>query len=113
MPKTTAAAIEAAKPQSPTTVTIDLETPIIRGDQKIERISLRKPSAGEIRGVALADLIKSDVAALHVVLPRITQPTLAAHEVSQLDLVDLAAIAGEVVGFFMTKADRAALSPAG
>lgn len=113
MSKSTAAAIESAKPQTSTTASVTLETPIIRGDQTIDRITLRKPAAGELRGVALADLIKSDVAALHVVLPRITQPTLAAHEVSQLDLVDLAAIAGEVVGFFMTKADRAALSPAG
>ena len=112
MSKTDATAIEAAKPQSPTTASITLETPIIRGDQKIERVTLRKPAAGELRGVALADLIKSDVAALHVVLPQITSPTLTAHEVGQLDLVDLAAIAGEVVGFFMTKADRAALSPA-
>lgn len=113
MSKTTAAAIEAATPPSPSTVSVTLETPIVRGETKIDRITLRKPAAGELRGVALADLIKSDVAALHVVLPRITQPTLAAHEVSQLDLVDLAAIAGEVVGFFMTKADRAVLSPAG
>jgi len=112
MSKTDAAAIETAKPQSPTTASITLETPILRGDQKIERVTLRKPAAGELRGVSIADLIKSDVAALHVVLPRITNPTLTAHEVGQLDLVDLAAFAGEVVGFFMTKADRAALFPA-
>jgi len=112
MSKTDTTAIEAAKPQSPATASITLETPILRGDQKIERVTLRKPAAGELRGVSIADLIKSDVAALHVVLPRITSPTLTAHEVAQLDLVDLAAFAGEVVGFFMSKADRATLFPA-
>ncbi|RPE74633.1 phage tail assembly protein [Vulcaniibacterium tengchongense] len=104
-------AIEAAKPQQPVTATVTLETPLVRGDQKIERITLRKPTAGELRGVAIADLIRSDVAALHVVLPRITSPTLTSHDVGQLDLPDLAALASEVVGFFMTRADRAALSP--
>ena len=111
MSKTEAAAIEAAKPQSPGTVTIALDTPIVRGEQTIDRVTLRKPASGELRGVALADLIKSDVAALHVVLPRITIPTLTSHDVGQLDLVDFAALAGEVVGFFMSKADRAALFP--
>ncbi|MFK3649294.1 phage tail assembly protein [Lysobacter enzymogenes] len=92
------------------TTVITLETPLVRGEQKIEKVTLRKPAAGELRGIALADLLKVDVAALHVVLPRITNPTLTAHDVSQLDLPDLMAIGSEVVGFFLPKADRAALS---
>ncbi|UOF16453.1 phage tail assembly protein [Lysobacter capsici] len=92
------------------TTEITLETPIVRGEQRIERITLRKPAAGELRGIALAELLKLDVAALHVVLPRITNPTLTAHDVGQLDLPDLMTIGSEVVGFFLPKADRAALS---
>ncbi|MFC3549447.1 phage tail assembly protein [Lysobacter cavernae] len=103
-------AIEAAKPQLPTTATITLDTPIVRGEQKIESITLRKPTAGELRGIALADLLKLDVGALHVLLPRITAPTLTAQDVGQLDLVDLVAIGSEIVSFFMSRADRAALS---
>jgi len=104
-------AIDAAKPQIPTYASIKLDVPLIRGDQKIEAITLRKPAAGELRGVALADLIRCDVSALHTVLPRITSPTLTPHDVGQLDLSDLAAIGGEIVSFFMSKADRAVLSP--
>ncbi|MCL6620435.1 MAG: phage tail assembly protein [Thermomonas hydrothermalis] len=93
---------------------VTLETPIQRGDQAIAAVSLRKPTAGELRGIALADLLRLDVAALMALLPRITTPALTTHDVAQLDLADLTAIGTEVLGFFMTQADRAALpsSPA-
>ena len=91
--------------------TITLETPLKRGDQSIDSITLRKPAAGELRGVALADLLRLDVAALITVLPRITTPTLTAQDVGQLDLVDLTALGGELLGFFVSKADREAISP--
>lgn len=97
---------ESAKPG-----TVTLETPIKRGDQEITALSLRKPASGELRGIALADLLRLDVAALITVLPRITSPTLTAHEASQLDLVDLTALGTEVLGFFVSKADKAAISP--
>lgn len=89
--------------------TITLETPITRGEQTITSIALRKPAAGELRGVALADLLRLDVAALITVLPRITSPTLTPQDVQQLDLVDLTALGTELLGFFMSKADKASL----
>lgn len=92
-------------PAAPGSIT--LETPLQRGDQTITSIALRKPAAGELRGVALADLLRLDVQALITVLPRITTPTLTAQDVSNLDLVDLTAIGTEVLGFFMSKADKA------
>lgn len=96
-----------AAPTAPNTIT--LETPLGRGDTPITSVSLRKPAAGELRGIALADLLRLDVSALITVLPRITTPTLTAHDVGQLDLVDLTAIGTEVLGFFMSKADKANL----
>lgn len=89
--------------------TITLETPIKRGDQTITAVTLRKPASGELRGVALADLLRLDVAALITVLPRITAPALTTQDAQQLDLVDLTALGTEVLGFFMSKADRALL----
>jgi hypothetical protein len=111
MSPNTAEAIQAATPDHPASAVITLETPILRGEQKIEKVALRKPVAGELRGIALADLMKLDVAALHVLLPRITAPTLTQQDVTQMDLVDLVAIGSEIVGFFFSKADRALLSP--
>lgn len=95
------------QPTAPASIT--LETPLQRGDQTIDSIALRKPAAGELRGIALADLLRLDVAALIAVLPRITSPTLTPQDVQQLDLVDLTALGTEVLGFFMSKADRANL----
>ena len=93
---------------TPAPGTITLETPLKRGDQTITAVNLRKPAAGELRGVALADLLRLDVAALITVLPRITSPTLTPQDVSGLDLVDLTALGTGVLGFFMSKADREA-----
>lgn len=107
-PKTDIPADATAQPR---TATLTLETPIVRGEQRIESITLRKPAAGELRGLALADLLRSDVSALQTLLPRISTPTLTAADAAALDLPDLAAIAGEVLGFFMSRADKAALSP--
>lgn len=100
-----------ANKQGPAPGAITLETPIPRGDTPITAITLRKPAAGELRGIALADLLRLDVAALITVLPRITSPTLTVHDVQQLDLVDLTALGTEVLGFFMSKADKANLPP--
>lgn len=94
-------------PAAPASIT--LESPIQRGERTIDSIALRKPAAGELRGIALADLLRLDVAALIAVLPRITSPTLTPQDVQQLDLVDLTALGTEVLGFFMSKADRANL----
>lgn len=92
-------------------VTVNLDTPIVRGEQKIEQVVLRKPLAGELRGVALADLLRMDVGALQTVLPRITAPTLTTHDVQTMELPDLLQLGAELAGFFLTKADRAALYP--
>jgi len=83
-----------------------LETPIRRGDQVISSLTLRKPDAGTLRGIKLADLLQMDVGALTTLLPRISTPTLTAADAAKLDPVDLVAIATEVGNFFLTKAQR-------
>lgn len=95
---------QAVTPVAPTTITLD--SPIVRGEQTIDKVQLRKPAAGELRGVALSDLLQMDVAALQTVLPRITSPILTAHDVAQLDPADLVQLAGGVVGFLLPKAAR-------
>lgn len=107
MSKTEAAPAAPSRAQA----TVTLDTPIVRGEQKIEQVVLRKPLAGELRGVALADLLRMDVSALQTVLPRITVPTLTTHDVQTMELPDLLQLGAEMAGFFLTKADRAALYP--
>jgi hypothetical protein len=86
--------------------TITLESPLKRGEQTISTITVRKPGAGELRGLKLTDLLQMDVAALQTLLPRVTQPALTTADVAALDLVDLLELGSEVVGFFMSRADR-------
>lgn len=63
-------------------------------------ISLRKPKSGELRGLAISDLIRMDVGALITLIPRISSPALTKEEVEALDPSCLADIGIEVTGFF-------------
>lgn len=84
-------------------MTIPLETPILRGETSIAAITLRKPAAGELRGVVLSDLIRMESTAVMTVLPRITDPALTAPEVASMDPADLMACAMEISSFLLPK----------
>lgn len=90
----------------PTTTDIPLEQPIKRGEQTISTIQVRKPGSGELRGCSLVDLMRMDVTALHVVLPRITTPTLTQHDVSKLDPADLTQLGTAVTNFLLPKSAK-------
>lgn len=89
--------------------TITLATPIKRGDTAIEALRLRKPNAGEMRGLSLTDLTNCEVGAVLTLLPRISEPTLTRPECDQLDPVDLMEVAGQVRLFLMSSAERASV----
>lgn len=78
---------------------VTLDTPVKRGDTLISEIRITKPNAGTLRGVGLAAVANADVDALLVVLPRMTYPNLTKEECARLELPDLVALAGKVVGF--------------
>lgn len=85
---------------------ITLDEPLKRGDQTITAITLRKPAAGELRGIALTDLLQLDVMALQKVLPRISSPTLTEQDVMKMDPADLVQLGGAVAGFLLPKAAK-------
>jgi hypothetical protein len=95
-----------------TTATITLEEPIQRGMTTIAEVVVRKPKSGELRGTQLVNLLHMDVAALEIVLPRITQPNLTKAEVANLDPADLTQFGVEVSGFLLTRASREGFQPA-
>ncbi|EGT4307448.1 phage tail assembly protein [Cronobacter sakazakii] len=78
---------------------VTLEKPVKRSEQEITEITLIKPNAGTLRGVSLAAVASSEVDALIKVLPRMTYPSLTEQEVAALELPDMVALAGKVVGF--------------
>jgi len=92
--------------------TITLENPIQRGSETITSVMVRKPKSGELRGTQLVNLMNMDVAALEIVLPRITVPTLTRHDVSNLDPSDLTQLGMEVTGFLLTRQAKAEFQPA-
>ncbi|EOL8946129.1 phage tail assembly protein [Cronobacter dublinensis] len=79
--------------------TVTLVNPVKRGEQEISTITVIKPNAGTLHGVGLAALATCEVDALIKVLPRMTYPNLTEQEVIALELPDLMALAGKVVGF--------------
>lgn len=94
-----------------TTEIVTLDTPIARGDTKIESVTLRKPNSGELRGIALTDLLRMDVDSLAVVVPRISSPTLTKQDVHSMDPADLTQIGSKVSGFLLQKDKLSELSP--
>ncbi len=96
-----AALADAVAQRDPNTVTLD--TPIKRGNGFITEVTLRKPNAGELRGVSLAELLQMKVDALQTVLPRITNPILHKQDMATLDPADLVNMGTVVVGFLLTK----------
>lgn len=98
----------AAHAENPNEKTVELDGAIVRGSQTITSIVLRKPMAGELRGVSLVDLMQMEVLALRKVLPRITTPTLTDIEIGRMDPADLLQCGVAVAGFLLQKSAREA-----
>ena len=80
--------------------TVMLEQPVQRGEQTIATLQLRKPAAGEMRGIALTQLLNMQADALIELLPRISSPPLTGAEVEAMDVADLTSCAMVIADFF-------------
>lgn len=85
--------------------TVPLDTPILRGEEKITALRLRKPAAGELRGLTMSDLARLDVSTVLKLLPRISTPTLTDAEAANLPPEDLFACSTEIGSFLLKRAD--------
>lgn len=92
--------------------TVTLDSPLSRGEaDSITTVQVRKPNAGELRGLTLMALSQLDYGALETLLPRITSPILHKADIARLDLADLMQLGGEVMDFLLPKAAKEAVSP--
>ena len=89
--------------------TIVLDVPIKRGTTSIAEVTLRKPNAGELRGLSLQRLHQADADELLKLLPRITTPSLTPPECAQLDPADLSEAGGIVISFLLKRSLRDAV----
>lgn len=97
----------AAEPVGSNRETIELDEPIQRGKTTITELQIRKPKAGELRGVSLMELAQMDIAALRKVLPRITAPALTDAEIGNMAPADIMQCGVAVAGFLVTKKQKA------
>ena len=84
--------------------TVTLDTQLNRGDIEVTEIQIRKPKAGELRGVSITSLMQIEVNKLIKVLPRITTPALTDDELRVMDIADLTQMGLEVSSFLLPKA---------
>lgn len=96
----------APAPASAKTAQLVLENPIPREGGDLSAISLRKPAAGELRGLNATALMQGDITAVITLLPRISDPFITESEAAALEAEDIMEAAGLIVGFFMTRAQR-------
>ena len=100
---TTATAINNTERPS---TSITLEEPIVRGATTIETLQLLRPRTADLRGLMLADVLNMKVDAMAALLPRITTPTLAVHEVNAMAPTDLVQCALGVAAFLVPKSAK-------
>ena len=74
-------------------------------------IIVRKPGAGEMRGLTLMGLSQLDYNQLEKLAPRITTPRLDKQLFAELDPADLMQFGGEVMDFLLPTAAKEAVSP--
>lgn len=108
MDKQDSQAVQDNQTQAKQTGVVSLQQPIKRETDDITQITLRKPKAGELRGVKLVDLLQMDVDAISKLLPRIAEPVITQHEINSLDPADFTDLSLEVVGFFNKDASPSA-----
>lgn len=82
---------------------VQLEEPFVRGGKSWDVIQVRRPSAGELRGVELASLYRMDVLSVARVIGRITDPMISEKEYLALPAMDAASLASQVSDFLLPK----------
>jgi hypothetical protein len=94
---------EACAPAAaPKMESLRLTTAIQRGEQSITELALRKPKAGELRGLSMQELMNARISAVLDILPRITTPPITQQEADNMEVEDVANASGIIIGFFMT-----------
>lgn len=92
------------------TSTVTFNEPVKRGDTLIGGVELRKPNAGELRGLEMRSLLMGDVTQHLKLLPRITLPILVEQELEKMDADDFSALVNEAVVFLLPKEAKSQLS---
>lgn len=80
---------------------VTLSKPIARKGDPITELRVRKPYAGELRGLELSAVIRGQYDQTLVCLSRCCVPTVVTQELEKLDPFDIGQLSGTLSGFFM------------
>lgn len=89
------------------TENVVLEDPIEIDGKPVKTFVLQEPTAGQLRGVRLAELLTMEPNVLIRVIPRIVQPHLTEDQAADLKPAQLMAFAAVIVGFFASAQQKA------
>ena len=78
---------------------ITLTNPLVRGENKITEITVNKPTVPALKGLKLMDVFGTDVDAIRILLPRVTQPVLHRADFDSMEVADFVELAGAAVSF--------------
>lgn len=75
-------------------------------------VRVRKPKAGELRGIDISATIgRCDYAQIEKLAPRVTTPVLHKEHVAAMEADDFTQLGGEIVDFLLPRAVKQAASP--
>lgn len=82
------------------TKTVPLSVPLTFGEQKISELTLRRPKAGDLRGIKLTAVQDMEVSALLTLLPRISMTPFGTGMLDGLDPADVVTLYASIADFF-------------
>ncbi len=85
---------------------VELEQPIIQGETKITQLTLRKPTAGELRGIKLIQIMELIPDAFFQLIPRICTPTVTIGQLHTIDATDLLEIMAKIASMLEKKSSQ-------
>lgn len=83
--------------------TVTFDEPITYGKDKLDKIQLRRPKAGDLRGVKLSEVGDLSTDEILKITPRIAIPAVTAGQLNELDSADLLKLGAAIAGFFNPK----------
>lgn len=89
--------------QAPQFDVIELDEPIQRGDTQITQVTIRRPNAGEMRGLSMVNVVQMQVDALLTLIPRICEPVLMAQELKAMNPADFMQIGTVIAQYYVPK----------
>lgn len=82
---------------------IELSRPLTIGEEEIASFTIRKPGAGEMRGLSLGRILKLDYRAVVTMLPRISSPRITKGLAAKMSAADFLSAGAEIVSFLLPK----------